>query len=183
MIAPRPATMAQLLEFHSPDYIELLEKLSEDGGVSDDDSDTQETLEEYGLLDDAPPFADMLDYSRAVAGATLCAAQLLVRGVSSTAINWCGGRHHAKRDEASGFCYVNDVRAMLCECVLSLQLCELKLQLTFGSYWVYEVISRVSVFPPHCAKRCSHPVVHQLVHADHSVATRAARCLPACALR
>ena len=25
------------------------------------------------------------------------------------AINWSGGLHHAKRGEASGFCYVNDI--------------------------------------------------------------------------
>lgn len=25
------------------------------------------------------------------------------------AINWAGGLHHAKKSEASGFCYVNDI--------------------------------------------------------------------------
>ena len=25
------------------------------------------------------------------------------------AINWAGGLHHAKKVEASGFCYVNDI--------------------------------------------------------------------------
>ena len=24
-------------------------------------------------------------------------------------MNWSGGMHHAKRNEASGFCYVNDI--------------------------------------------------------------------------
>jgi acetoin utilization deacetylase AcuC-like enzyme len=24
-------------------------------------------------------------------------------------INWAGGLHHARRDEASGFCYINDI--------------------------------------------------------------------------
>lgn len=24
-------------------------------------------------------------------------------------INWSGGLHHAKKSEASGFCYVNDI--------------------------------------------------------------------------
>lgn len=24
-------------------------------------------------------------------------------------INWAGGLHHAKKSEASGFCYVNDI--------------------------------------------------------------------------
>jgi histone deacetylase 1/2 len=31
------------------------------------------------------------------------------RGDSDIAINWAGGLHHAKKCEASGFCYVNDI--------------------------------------------------------------------------
>uniref|UniRef100_A0A1I8JPQ1 Histone deacetylase n=1 Tax=Macrostomum lignano TaxID=282301 RepID=A0A1I8JPQ1_9PLAT len=30
-------------------------------------------------------------------------------GQFDVAINWTGGWHHAKRDEASGFCYINDI--------------------------------------------------------------------------
>lgn len=33
----------------------------------------------------------------------------LNRGESDIAINWGGGLHHAKKSEASGFCYVNDI--------------------------------------------------------------------------
>lgn len=25
------------------------------------------------------------------------------------AVNWCGGWHHAERDKAAGFCYINDI--------------------------------------------------------------------------
>ena len=35
-------------------------------------------------------------------------AQLINEGKSDIAINWSGGLHHAKKCEASGFCYVND---------------------------------------------------------------------------
>lgn len=28
---------------------------------------------------------------------------------AATAINWAGGLHHAKKFEASGFCYINDI--------------------------------------------------------------------------
>lgn len=37
------------------------------------------------------------------------------------AINWAGGLHHAKKSEASGFCYVNDIVLAILEllkCVL-----------------------------------------------------------------
>ncbi|KAJ3195601.1 hypothetical protein HK101_011664 [Irineochytrium annulatum] len=36
-------------------------------------------------------------------------AMKLNRGESEIAINWGGGLHHAKKSEASGFCYVNDI--------------------------------------------------------------------------
>jgi hypothetical protein len=29
--------------------------------------------------------------------------------VTDVAINWSGGLHHAKKSEASGFCYINDI--------------------------------------------------------------------------
>ncbi len=29
--------------------------------------------------------------------------------MSDVAVNWFGGWHHAQRDAASGFCYVNDI--------------------------------------------------------------------------
>jgi histone deacetylase 1/2 len=30
-------------------------------------------------------------------------------GEADICINWAGGLHHAKKNEASGFCYVNDI--------------------------------------------------------------------------
>ena len=32
----------------------------------------------------------------------------LNRGQNDVVINWAGGLHHAKKSEASGFCYIND---------------------------------------------------------------------------
>ena len=43
------------------------------------------------------------------AGASLAAARKLCAGTTDIAINWSGGLHHAKKGEASGFCYVNDI--------------------------------------------------------------------------
>ncbi len=36
-------------------------------------------------------------------------AKRLNDGLADIAINWAGGLHHAKKREASGFCYVNDI--------------------------------------------------------------------------
>ncbi len=40
---------------------------------------------------------------------TLGGAVKLNHGESDIAINWAGGLHHAKKSEASGFCYINDI--------------------------------------------------------------------------
>lgn len=37
------------------------------------------------------------------------AAQQITSGAADIAINWAGGLHHAKKREASGFCYINDI--------------------------------------------------------------------------
>ena len=37
------------------------------------------------------------------------------------AINWAGGLHHARRGEASGFCYVNDIVLAIIEVMAVLQ--------------------------------------------------------------
>ena len=37
------------------------------------------------------------------------AAKRLTDGEADIAINWAGGLHHAKKREASGFCYINDI--------------------------------------------------------------------------
>lgn len=33
----------------------------------------------------------------------------LNHNMSDVVINWAGGLHHAKKSEAAGFCYVNDI--------------------------------------------------------------------------
>lgn len=40
---------------------------------------------------------------------SLAGAVKLNKQAAEIAINWAGGLHHAKKSEASGFCYVNDI--------------------------------------------------------------------------
>jgi histone deacetylase HOS2 len=47
--------------------------------------------------DDCPAFTGLFQYCQQYAGASLAASRKL------------GGLHHAKKTEASGFCYVNDI--------------------------------------------------------------------------
>lgn len=48
-------------------------------------------------------------FSKLYTGGSLDGARKLISGQSDIAINWSGGLHHAKKFEASGFCYINDI--------------------------------------------------------------------------
>lgn len=51
----------------------------------------------------------MFDFCRLYSGASLEGARKLISGATDIAVNWSGGLHHAKKWEASGFCYINDI--------------------------------------------------------------------------
>jgi histone deacetylase HOS2 len=63
----------------------------------------------YNIGDDCPIFDGLYQYCSLYAGASLDAARKLTSQQSSIAVNWSGGLHHAKKSEASGFCYINDI--------------------------------------------------------------------------
>jgi acetoin utilization protein AcuC len=90
-----------LLEtFHAPEYIALLER-AESGREVDIE------MLHHGLgTAENPIFRGVYTYSRLAATASVRAARAAAAGGS--AFNPCGGFHHAHRDRASGFCYVND---------------------------------------------------------------------------
>jgi histone deacetylase 3 len=84
-------------------------------------------LGKFNVGDDCPVFDGMYDFCKLYTGGSLGGARklisgnynnnfsiyqchiLLSTGQSDIAINWSGGLHHAKKFEASGFCYVNDI--------------------------------------------------------------------------
>ncbi|WVQ99541.1 hypothetical protein IAU59_006677 [Kwoniella sp. CBS 9459] len=63
----------------------------------------------YNFSHDNPPFPSLPRYISLIAAATSTACRLLARDKVDVALCWDGGRHHAKRKEAGGFCYVNDL--------------------------------------------------------------------------
>ena len=68
---------------------------------------------------DNPVFDGIYDFCSMYTGAslgicircflTIDAASRLNQGLNQVCINWSGGLHHAKKAEASGFCYINDI--------------------------------------------------------------------------
>lgn len=73
------------------------------------EEELRDLVEQFNCVEDCPIFAEMYDFCRQYAGASLAGARKLAQGDTDIAINWSGGLHHAKRGEASGFCYVNDI--------------------------------------------------------------------------
>lgn len=63
----------------------------------------------YNLSHDNPVFPTLASYISHIAAATSTACRLLATDKTDWAVCWDGGRHHAKRKEAGGFCYVNDL--------------------------------------------------------------------------
>jgi len=101
LLKPAPLPREHLARFHSNQYLEFLSK-AEEG--------SEEEIEEFGLSFDCPPLSsNMLPWASLVGGGSVSAASSLVRGQCKVSINWAGGWHHAHRDKAAGFCYVNDI--------------------------------------------------------------------------
>lgn len=101
---PRPATQAELEMYHDHDYIDFLSRVT-----PNNQNEMRHLIDTFNCVEDCPIFSEMYDFCRMYAGASLAGARKLTAGACDTAINWSGGLHHAKRGEASGFCYVNDI--------------------------------------------------------------------------
>ncbi len=101
IVAPEPATDAQLALVHDPRYIAAVKEASEAGAIP--------SAGQFGLgTEDDPIFPAMHEASALVAGATLAAADAAWSGTADHGVNIAGGLHHAMRDHASGFCVYND---------------------------------------------------------------------------
>lgn len=59
--------------------------------------------------EDCPAFDGLFEFCSISAGGSTSAAKRINSGHTDIAVNWAGGLHHAKKREASGFCYVNDI--------------------------------------------------------------------------
>ncbi|RDL33341.1 Arginase [Venustampulla echinocandica] len=100
----KPATRHEMTQFHTDEYIDFLQKVTPDNM----DSFAKEQGK-YNVGDDCPVFDGLFEFCGISAGGSMEGAARLNRGKCDIAVNWAGGLHHAKKSEASGFCYVNDI--------------------------------------------------------------------------
>jgi histone deacetylase 8 len=69
----------------------------------------EEANETFGLDHDCHPFPGLLKHCQTVVGATLTACAWLQAEEERLVVSWVSGRHHARREQAAGYCFVNDV--------------------------------------------------------------------------
>jgi acetoin utilization protein AcuC len=99
---PKPAKETELHSFHDKKYLGLLKRAN--------DGTFKEEWLKYGLgTTECPVYKGVYDYHLLATGATLLGAKLIEEKAADIVFNPTGGFHHAGRDFASGFCYINDV--------------------------------------------------------------------------
>ncbi len=94
IIEPEEATWEELLTFHTPEYLKALkeEKIEPSMGLGNSEN---------------PVIPGLFKLCSLTAGGTLKATRAAIKG--GIFFNLGGGMHHAKRNRASGFCYINDI--------------------------------------------------------------------------
>ncbi|KAI9847707.1 MAG: histone deacetylase [Sclerophora amabilis] len=100
----KPATRLEMTQFHTDEYVEFLQKVTPDNMEVFAKEQTK-----YNVGDDCPVFDGLFEFCGISAGGSMEGAARLNRGKCDIAVNWAGGLHHAKKSEASGFCYINDI--------------------------------------------------------------------------
>lgn len=103
VMKPLPARDKDLCRFHADDYVAFLR-----GITPDTQQDQLRALKRFNVGEDCPVFDGLYSFCQTYAGGSVGGAVKLNHG-SDIAVNWAGGLHHAKKCEASGFCYVNDI--------------------------------------------------------------------------
>jgi len=101
---PAPATFEELCKFHSEEYIRFLRTITPDNV-----NDHAKAMQRFNVGEDSPVFDGLYQFCQSSSGGSIGGAVKLNKGQADVAINWAGGLHHAKKCEASGFCYANDI--------------------------------------------------------------------------
>ncbi|CRK53087.1 Histone deacetylase [Rhodococcus sp. RD6.2] len=111
VVAPEPATDADLLRIHTPGLIAAVKEAGSAGPPAQrlTDARADSDVAPHGLgSEDNPIFPRMHEASAILAGGTLAAAREIASGRARRAVSIGGGMHHAMADWASGFCVYND---------------------------------------------------------------------------
>ena len=106
VLKPHSATAEEMERFHSHEYVSFLKNISPE---TEQEFDRLLSKFNVGASSDCPIFDGLYSFMSIAAGGSLDCAVKVNHQTSDIAINWAGGLHHAKKAEASGFCYINDI--------------------------------------------------------------------------
>jgi histone deacetylase 1/2 len=101
---PHKAAQEDMTKFHSDEYIRFLKNIR-----PDNIHEYNKQMSRFNVGEDCPVFDGLYEFCSISAGGSVAGAVKLNKQNTDIAINWGGGLHHAKKSEASGFCYVNDI--------------------------------------------------------------------------
>lgn len=101
---PHKASADEMTKYHSDDYIKFLRNIRPDNV-----QEYNKQMQRFNVGEDCPVFDGLYEFCSLSAGGSITGAVKLNKQQTDIAINWGGGLHHAKKSEASGFCYVNDI--------------------------------------------------------------------------
>lgn len=100
----KPATRLEMTQFHSDEYIDFIDRVTPDNLHM---FEREQVI--FNVGDDCPVFDGLGEFCKILCGGLLEAAARMNNGTADVAINYAGGLHHAKKLEALGFCYTNDI--------------------------------------------------------------------------
>jgi len=96
-------TQEEMTKFHTDDYVHFLRNTTPDNM-----HEFLTQLQRFNVGEDCPLFDGLYDYCQLYTSGSVGGAVRLNNDQNDIVINWSGGLHHAKKGEASGFCYIND---------------------------------------------------------------------------
>ena len=127
---PPPASEQELTKFHADDYIKFLQMITPQNMANH-----AKQIQRFNIGDDCPIFDGLYDFCKTSAGGSIAGAVKLNFDKADVAINWAGGLHHAKKCEASGFCFVNDMVRLIYFLLLSWLLGLMISRYRCSQYW------------------------------------------------
>uniref|UniRef100_A0A915JH34 Histone deacetylase n=1 Tax=Romanomermis culicivorax TaxID=13658 RepID=A0A915JH34_ROMCU len=101
---PHKASFDEMTRYHSDDYMMFLRNIRPDNM-----SEYNKQMQRFNVGEDCPVYDGLYEFCQISAGGSIAGAVKLNKQQTDICINWAGGLHHAKKSEASGFCYVNDI--------------------------------------------------------------------------
>ena len=101
---PHKANAEEMTKYHTDDYIKFLRSIRPDNM-----SEYSKQMQRFNAGEDCPVFDGLLGFCQLSTGGSVTSAVKLNKQQTDIAVNWAGGLHHAKKSEASGSCYINDI--------------------------------------------------------------------------